>query len=205
MKKKLFLACIIFVPFLTSAQSAIINSWVDPNPDNQNIAIHKVVVAALIYDQGVRRIVEDYVVSLYPGTATQSYLLMGDSLVTDEAGESQKLKSQGFDGIVIMKHTGENDQQQYIPGRAPVSYTTWGGYWGYWGGPHWVNHYNPGTPGHTINNYTWFVQVNVYSLNTNTLIYSANTSTTRPGGTVPLFEDVSNAIHAQLSSVGIIQ
>ena len=29
--------------------------------------------------------------------------LMGDSLVTDEAGESQKLKSQGFDGILLMK------------------------------------------------------------------------------------------------------
>jgi hypothetical protein len=205
MKKKLILAFILFAPFAVSAQSAIINSWSDPNMSNQNLTIHKMVVAALIYNQGVRRIVEDYVVSLYPGMVTQSYALMGDSLVTDEAGESQKLQSQGFDGILIMKQSGDNDQQQYIPGRAPVSYTTWGGYWGYWGGPHWVNHYNPGSPGHMQNNYTWFVQVNLYSLGTNTLIYSANTSTTRPGGTVPLFEDVSNAIRSQLSTDGIIQ
>jgi hypothetical protein len=205
MKKKLILVFVIFIPLLSSAQSAIINSWSDPNSTNQNISVHKVVVAALIYNQGVRRVVEDYVVSLYPGTATQSYLLIGDSLITDEAAQSQKLKNLGFDGIIIMKQTGDNDQQQYIPGRAPVNYTTWGGYWGYWGGPHWVNHYNPGTPGHTQNIYTWFVQVNVYSLNTNTLIYTANTSTTRPGGTVPLFEDVSNAIHAQLSTDGILQ
>ncbi len=205
MKKKLILVFVIFVPLLSSAQSAIINSWSAPNSTNQNISVHKVVIAALIYNQGVRHIVEDYVVSLYPGTATQSYQLIGDSLVTDEVEQSQKLKNLGFDGIIIMKQTGDNDQQQYIPGRAPVSYTTWGGYWGYWGGPHWVNHYNPGTPGHTQNIYTWFVQVNVYSLNTNTLIYSANTSTTRPGGTVPLFEDVSNAIHGQLSTDGILQ
>jgi hypothetical protein len=205
MKKKIILALIVLAPFAASAQSAIINSWSDPNTGNQNLAIHKMVIAALIYNQAVRRTVEDYVVSLYPGVATQSYILMGDSLVTDEAGESQKLKSQGFDGIIIMKQTGDNDQQQYIPGRAPVSYTTWGGYWGYWGGPRWVNHYNPGTPGHTQNTYTWFVQVNVFSLNSNSLVYSANTSTTRPGGTVPLFEDVSNAIHAQLSTSGIIQ
>lgn len=204
MKKKLILTLIILVPFIVSAQSEIINSWNNPNTIDQNLTIHKIVIAALIYDQGVRRIVEDFVVSLYPGIATQSYLLMGDSLVTDEAVESQKLKSQGFDGILIMKHSGSNDQQQYIPGRAPVSYTTWGGYWGYWGGPHWVNHYNPGTPGHVQNTYTWFVQVNVYSLITNTLIYSANTSTTRPGGTVPLFEDVSNAIQSQLRTDGII-
>jgi len=205
MKKNLILALFILGPFAVSAQSAIINSWSDPNTGNQNLTIHKMVVAALIYNQGVRRIVEDYVVSLYPGMATQSYRLIGDSLVTDEAGESQKLKSQGFDGILIMKQTGDNDQQQYIPGRAPVSYTTWGGYWGYWGGPRLVNHYNPGSPGHIQNNYTWFVQVNLYSLTTNTLVYSANTSTTRPGGTVPLFEDVSNAIQSQLSTDGIIQ
>jgi hypothetical protein len=204
MKKKLILALIVLAPFAVSAQSAIINSWSDPNMGSQNLTVHKMVVAALIYNQGVRRIVEDYVVSLYPGMATQSYILMGDSLVTDEAGESQKLKSQGFDGILMMKQTGDNDQQQYIPGRAPVSYTTWGGYWG-WGGPSVVNHYNPGTPGHVQNTYTWFVQVNLYALNTNNLIYTANTSTVRPGGTVPLFEDVNNAIRSQLSTDGIIQ
>jgi hypothetical protein len=79
------------------------------------------------------------------------------------------------------------------------SWRSWGGYWGYWGGPCWVNHYNSRTPGHVQNTYTWFVQVNVFSLNTNNLIYTANTSTTRPGGTVPLFEDVSNTIRGQLS------
>jgi hypothetical protein len=205
MKKQFFLSLVICMPFVGFGQSAILNSWSDPNTSNQNLTVHKMVVAALIYNQAVRRIVEDYVVSLYPGMATQSYQLIGDSLITDEAGESQKLKALGYDGIIIMKQTGDNDQQQYIPGRAPVSYTTWGGYWGYWGGPRWVNHYNPGTPGHVQNQYTWFVQVNIFSLTSNTLIYSANTSTTRPGGTVPLFEDVSNAIHAQLSTEGLIQ
>jgi hypothetical protein len=205
MKKQWILFFIICAPFTGHTQSAILNSWSDPNSGSENLTIHKMVVAALIYNQGVRRIVEDYIVGLYPGIATQSYLLMGDSLVTNEAGESQKLKSMGYDGIIIMKQTGDNDQQQFVPGRAPSSFTTWGGYWGYWGGPHWVNHYDPGTPGHVQNLYTWFVQVNIFSLTSNSLIYSANTSTTRPGGTVPLFEDVSNAVRNQLSSEGLIQ
>lgn len=205
MKKKLFLAWIVCLPLTGLTQSAVLNSWSDPNTNNQNLTIHKIVVAALIYDQGVRRIVEDYVVSLYPGMATQSYQLIGDSLITDEAAESQKLKSLGYDGIIIMKQTGDNDQQQFIPGRPPSSYTSWGGYWGYWGGPHWVNHYNPGSPGHVQNTYTWFVQVNLFSLTSNSLVYTANTSTIRPGGTVPLFEDVSNTIRAQLRTDGLIE
>ncbi len=205
MKKNLFLALITCLPMAGFSQSAILNSWSDPNTGGQHPAIHRMVIAALIYDQGVRREVEDYVAGLYPGMATQSYLLIGDSLITDEAAESQKLKSQGFDGIFIMKQTGSNDQQQYVPGLAPSNYTTWGGYWGYWGGPHWVNHFNPGTPGHVQNTYTWFVQVNIFNLLTNNLVFSANTSTTRPGGRVPLFEDVSNAVRSQLNTEGILQ
>jgi hypothetical protein len=55
MKKKLIVALIALAPFAASAQSAIINSWSDPNTANQNLAIHKVVIAALIYNQAVRR------------------------------------------------------------------------------------------------------------------------------------------------------
>lgn len=205
MKKKLFLMLMICLPFAGFSQSQIINSWSDPNTGNQNLSVHKFVVGALIYNQTVRRIVEDYMASLYPGIATQSYLLMGDSLMTDEAGQSQRLVAAGFDGIILMKQTGDNDNQQYIPGRPPTNFQTWGGYWGYWGGPRIINHYNPGTPGHTQNTYTWFVQVNLFSLRTNTLIWSANTSTVKPGGTVPLFDDVCNAVHAQMSTDGVLQ
>ena len=197
----LFCFCVYFSGF---AQSSILNSWTDPNINNQNLGIHKMVVAALLYDQGVRREVEDYLVNLYPGMATQSYLLLGDSLITNESDESQRLISLGYDGILIMKRSGNDNQEQYIPGRPPTEYTTWGGYWGYWGGPRWVNHYNPGTPGHAVNVYTGLVQVNLYFLKSNTLIFSANTSTTRPGGTLPLFEDVSNAINADLYANGIL-
>src|SRR5664279_3162573 len=138
MKKKIFLALMI-LPFAGLAQTQIVNSWRDPNTTIQNPGYHKIVVAALLNDQGVRRQVEDYMVTLYPGAATQSYLVMGDSLITNENAVSQKLKAGGFDGIVIMKQVDENTTQQYIPGRMPSTYNTWGGYWGYgWGGPRWV-------------------------------------------------------------------
>jgi hypothetical protein len=204
MKKFILLAFIIGSSLAGSAQSIILNSWRDPNTTIQHPGIHKIVVAALIYDQGVRREVEDYMVTLYPGTATQSYLVMGDSLVTNENVQGQQLRQLGFDGIVIMKQVAENTTQQYIPGQMPSYYNTWGGYWGYWGGPRWVAHYNPGTPGHVQNQWTWFVQVNVFSFGTNNLIWSANTRTTNPGGRVPLFEDVCNAVRSQMSEDGFL-
>ena len=116
MKKNLCFLLGLSVYFSAFTQSSIINSWANPNIISQNLAVHKMVVAALLYDQGVRREVEDYLVTLYPGIATQSYLLLGDSLITDESAESQRLKNAGYDGILIMKRSGNDNQQQYIPG-----------------------------------------------------------------------------------------
>lgn len=104
-----------------------------------------------------------------------------------------------------MKQVAENTTQQYIPGQMPSYYNTCGGYWGYWGGPRWVTHYNPGTPGYVQKEWTWFVQVNVFSFINNNLIWSANMHTTNPGGRVPLFEDVCNAVRAQMSADGFLQ
>jgi len=195
MKKKFFFAFIACSFLLAcSSPTQIINTWRDPNV-TINPRLHKIVVAALLHDQNVRRQVEDYMSSLYPGTATQSYLIFGDSLVSDTKGETQRLKDLGFDGIVVMKQVGMDASQYYVPGTMPGYYSTWGGYWGYgWGG---VGYY-PGSPGYVKTERTWRVQVNAYSLLSNKLVFSANTATTDPGGRVPLFEDVCDAVHAEM-------
>ncbi len=181
----------------------IINSWRDPNVTIEHPGLHKIVVAALLYDQGVRRQVEDYMVTLYPGVATQSYLLFGsDSVITNEQAYTQKLEAGGYDGFVIMKQVNMNMTESYVPGRFPSYYTTWGGYWGYgWG----ARYYNPGTPGHVETDRTWIVQVNVYALPKNALIWTANTRTTNPGGRIPLFHDVCEAVRAEMRSQGFLK
>jgi hypothetical protein len=206
MKRIFLLAFVTISLFACSSPTRITSSWRDPNVKIADPAVHKIVVAALLYDQGVRRSVEDYMSSLYPGEATQSYLIFGDSLVLDTKGETQRLKDLGFDGIVIMKQVAENTSQHYIPGMMPSYYTTWGGYWGNgWGGPRWgATYYYPGTPGHVQVNRTWTVQVNAYSLITNKLIWSAETRTTNPGGRMPLFEDVCNSVRAEMKKQGFL-
>jgi hypothetical protein len=207
MKKFLFSMLAVSCLLSCSSPTQITSSWKDPNTTITRPGVHKIVVAALIYDQGVRRQVEDYMASLYPGTAMQSYLILGgDSLIINEQAYSQKLQSEGYDGIVIMKQVTENTSQHYVPGQYPSYYSTWGGYWGNgWGGPRWgTTFYNPGTPGHFQTDRTWIVQVNVYSLLTNRLIWAANTRTTDPGGRVPLFDDVCKAVRSQMKSDGFL-
>lgn len=207
MKKFILPLVVISLLLSCSSPTQITNSWKDPNTTITHPGVHKIVVAALIYDQGVRRQVEDYMASLYPGTAMQSYLILGgDSLINSEQAYSQKLQSEGYDGIVIMKQVTENTSQHYVPGQYPSYYSTWGGYWGNgWGGPGWgASFYNPGTPGYVRTDRTWIVQVNVYSLLTNKLIWAANTRTTDPGGRIPLFDDVCKAVRSQMKSDGFL-
>jgi hypothetical protein len=207
MKKLLFAAIGTFIISATIigcvTPTKVVSSWRDPSVTINNPSAHKIVVAALIYDQGVRRQVEDYMASLYPGVASPSYTVLGgDSLLSNEAAANLTLKKLGYDGIVIMKQVTENTSQRWVPGQFPSYYSTWGGYWGYgWGGPRWgATYYNPGTPGHFRVDRTWTVQVNAYSLEPNRLIYAANTHTTDPGGRVPLFEDVCNAVRKQMKA-----
>ncbi len=206
--KNIVIVFVVLGFFSCTSPTRVLNSWKDPGTSVTNPGVHKIVVAALLYDQGVRRQVEDYMASLYPGVATQSYqILGGDSILTDEHGESQRLRGMGYDGIVIMKQVAQNTTQHYVPGTMPSYYTTWGGYWGYGWGPRYggVTYYNPGSPGYVETNHHWYVQVIVYSLVTNKLVWEANTETTNPGGRIPLFTDVCNAVKRQMKSDGFLK
>jgi hypothetical protein len=207
MKRNLFFSILVLAGFTACSPTQVVSSWRDPATTVKNPQAHKIVVGALIWDQGVRRQVEDYMASLYPGSATQSYLLFGgDSLLTRGEGfYNQRLLNEGYDGIVLMRQVSENTTQHYVPGQPPSFQTTWGGYWGGgWGGNYATTWYNPGTPGYVHRDWTWYVQVNAYSLPQNKLVWSGNTKTTDPGGRVPLFEDVCNAVHKQMKKDGFL-
>ena len=69
MKQSILLMFVVCSLFACTSPSQIVSSWKDPNTSIKTPATHKIVVAALIYDQGVRRQVEDYMASLYPGNS----------------------------------------------------------------------------------------------------------------------------------------
>jgi hypothetical protein len=68
-----------------------------------------------------------------------------------------------------------------------------------------MTYYNPGTPGYMRTNRHWYVQVNVFSLESGKLIWSANTETTNPGGRIPLFKDVCDAAKDKMKKDGFLK
>lgn len=199
MKKFIFYVAISISLVACSSGTQITSSWRDPGVTVNAGQIHKFVVAALIKDQSVRRNVEDNMASYMPGKAVQSYVVFGtDSLKDDADVYNQKLKSEGYDGIVIMRLSDVDKDKRYVPGNYPVYYNTWRGYWSY----SWPSFYSPG---YYTTDKTYYIEVNVYSLLQNKLIWSGTTSTINPGNNDQLYNNVSKVIYNKMKSEGFLQ
>ncbi len=204
-KQILLITLFLSLLFSSAAQTKVINSWRDPQTTINNPGIHTIVVAALINDQLVRKQVEDYMVSLYPGKATQSHKLFGnDSLLhKDESYYNDLLKKKGYDGIVLMQQTGESTQERFVRGQPPTLVNNWGGYWRRGWGRNFIP--RTGSQGHLQEDRNWLVQVTVFSIKANKLIWISTTKTTNPGGRLALFQDVCEAVKREMISEGLIR
>lgn len=175
------------------------NSWRDPDVTVDTSNIHQFVVAALLKNQTVRRQVEDEIAAQFPGKAVQSYKELGEGeLKDDDAMYNQKLKNDGFDGIVMMRLVNVDKSTRYVPGAYPMYYGSWRGYWRY----SWTGFYDPG---YYTTDKTYNVEVTVYSLRRDKLVWTANTSTVNPQGRTELFSEVTRTVVDRMKKEGFLK
>lgn len=200
MKKTILYVALSIYIVACSPSTQITNTWRAPGVSVDTAKLHKFIVAAFIKSQSVRRNVEDNMASYMPGKAKQSYLEFGqDSLTGTDDAYNQKFKSEGYDGIVIMRLLNIDKDQRYVLGDYPTYYHSWRGYWNVgWNG---FNY----SPGYYTTDKTYMVEVNVYSLADNKLLWSGTTSTVNPGNNNQLYNDVSKAVYNKMKSEGFLK
>ncbi len=198
MKTSLFFGLLMTTLFACSPHTTIVNSWRDPEVTVNTDEIHKFVVAALLKNETVRRKVEDDMAALFPGKAVQSYKELGiGDLKENEDFYNSKLKSEGYDGVVVMRLVNIDKNTRYVPGSYPVYYRSWRGFWGY----SYPGYYDPG---YYTTDKIYNVEVNVYSLKRDKLIWTGNTSTIDPPRG-ELFSSVSNAVYKKMKDEGFLK
>jgi len=177
----------------------IVDSWRDPSIVVDTSEVHKFVVAALLKNPSVRREVEDDMAAHFPEKAVQSYKVLGDGdLKDDEEMYNQQLKRDGFDGIVLMRLVDVSKSTRYVPGSTPVYYGSWRRYWGY----SWSGFYDPG---YYTTDKSYDVEVTVFSLKRNKLIWTANTTTINPPNRGELFANVSKVVLQRMEKEGFLR
>ncbi len=175
-------------------------SWLDPSVTPATLKpFKKVLVVAKLKDESSRRIAEDKIVKqIKAPIGIQSY-----SYLTADATEEQlsaKLKSDGFDGVIMMQLKEVEKSTSYTPG------TTYAGGWyggyrgGYFGGYGGVY----GTPGYYSEDKTYLVETSVFSLTDNKLIWAGTTSSLNPTKIDKTIDEVILTIKTELQSKGLM-
>jgi hypothetical protein len=199
MKSALTSICMASLLAACGTTTHIVSSWRDPTVVVDTTKIHQFVVAALLKNQTTRHLVEDDMAARFPGKAVQSYKVLGDAELKDsEEVYNQKLKDDGFDGVVVMQLVAVKKQTYYVPGAYPLYYGSWRRYWGF----SWAGYYDPG---YYTTDKSYDVEVTVYSLNRNKLIWAATTSTVDPPGRQELFASVGKVVLDTMGREGFLQ
>jgi len=199
MIRNVFLGFFLIALAACGPTTQIVDSWRDPDVVVDTARVNKFVVAALLKNQTVRRQVEDEMAAQFPGKAVQSYKELGEvELKEDDAMYNQKLKNDGYDGIVMMRLVDVDKSTRYVPGANPVYYGSWRRYWRY----SWTGFYDPG---YYTTDKAFNVEVTVYSLIRDKLIWAANTTTVNPAGRSELFSDVSKTVVKKMKKEGFLK
>ncbi|MCX6244154.1 MAG: hypothetical protein NTU98_05555 [Bacteroidetes bacterium] len=191
MKMKVFLPLgLIVLMIACSPTTQITKSWTDPSwVPGGVLPFKKVLVVAALKDESSRRLAEDKIVSkVKQVVVVQSYSYL-QSTDTDQNKLEEKLKKDGFDGIILVRLTDVDKSVSYTPG------TSYGGWYGY----------RYSSPGYYSEDKTFLVETNFYSLEQKKLMWSGTTSTLNPTQLDQTLDDIITAIRNEMLQKGLIK
>ena len=186
------LCYVSFIIYSCSPSTKIEKTWTDPSFTPASTSTYKkVLVMGLMRDESTRRIAEDKMVAQFKNiTAVPSYQYLQPSDTVRSVVE-ERLKKDGFDGVVVMRLADVDKSTSYVPG------TTYGGWYGYRG---WY-----GSPGYYQEDKTYYVETNFYSLQSNKLLWSGTTSSLNPSKLDNTIDQIIAALKEQLQKQGFIK
>jgi len=203
MKKNItaFCAAALLLAASCSPSTSITSSWKDADKEIKIEQLHKVLVVALFKSETSRRTAEDKMLEYLDGkgVASYNYLDAGISAKNEDAIRD-KIKRDGFDGAVTMRLVDVDKEQTYTPGNFasyPPYYRNFSGYyyrnWSYFN-----------TPGYYSTTKTYTVEINVYSIKEEKIIWTGITKSVDPGGVDKMTTEIVQVVYKKMLKEGFI-
>ncbi|HSC05899.1 MAG TPA: hypothetical protein VLD59_03645 [Steroidobacteraceae bacterium] len=189
----------VFVTMVALAACAssgrLLQSWKDPSV--KKLDFEKVVAIALVEDGPTRRLAESEMARIIgPDAVPGSQVLPAEELRDIDKVKS-RLKEGGFDGAITMRlvdaETEIRDEQDPLP---TAYYTIWG-YYGF------VSIAERGPAYMTLDSKLQ-IEVNIYSLDSEKLLWSGTTETMQPRLMETLVKDVADLVSKRLKREGLL-
>jgi len=200
--KRLIYSVLVVLSVTGCGTTAVIEkSWRDPDVTVDMAKLNKVMVVALLRNETYRHSAEDEMVALFDGKGVASYnYLNKDVKESQEPALREKLKAEGFDGIITMKLADVSKDVKYVPGTYSTFPPYYGRFWPYYWSS-WNSFYQPGYYETTK---TFTVEVNVYSLTRDKLIWSGVTQSVNPDGVDKLMHATAKEVYKKMKDEGFI-
>jgi hypothetical protein len=189
-QKVLFSLILVGLMTACAPSTVLQKSWVDPSVNKTSVKpFTKILVFVAFKDDASKRIAEDKIVAqIKKAAGVQSYTYLKPT-DTDQAQVVEKLKKDGFDGVIMMRLKTVVKSQTYTPG------TYYGGWYG-------VRY---GSPGYVSVDQDFIVETNIYSLAEGKLLWSGTTSTLNPTKLDQTMDAIISTVKLDLQQKGLIK
>lgn len=201
MKKATFFLSLTLFLFACGTTARIESTWKDPDTKIDFDKLNKVLVVAHFKNETDRRNTEDKMITYLGGKGVVSYpFLTKEVKPEDREMVKQKLKEEGYDGVVIMRLLDVDKEVKYVHGTMATFPPYYRGFFGYY--YYSYNHFYD--PGYYLTTKTYTVEINIYSLKQDKLIYSALTTTANPENVDKLTNAVTKSVYNKIKKEGFI-
>lgn len=200
--------CGLAVCMSCGSSTKVTSSWKANGASASSSAMKKVMVVALLraQDRAIQQSMEKGLVEELSQKGIQAfsaYEQFGPSrLPVDEQQAIKRLRKTGVDGVLTIVLLDKTKEQDYVPGN--VMLRPYGGYynhfWGYYNNAYGRVY----TPGYYETNTNYFFESNLYSLNSDKMLYSAQTESFDPASTEKLAKEYSKSIVNDMAKGGVL-
>jgi hypothetical protein len=172
-----------------------VQSWKEPSV--KKLDFQKVVALAIVEDGPTRRLAESEMVRIIGPDAVAASQVIPEGELRNIDKVKERLKAQGFDGAITMRLADATTEVRGERDALPSAYYT---FWGYYG---FVTVADRGPEYLTIDSKLQ-IEVNIYSLTSEQLLWSGTTETMQPRLLETLVKDVADIVSKRLKRDGLI-
>jgi hypothetical protein len=196
----LLFAAVAFIYIGCVSPTPLEQSWTNPEKTDSTKRFQKILFVALLKDAYTRKVAEDKLADLVKPRGFTSYNYLPDLTANnaDMSLVSDRLKQDGFDGIVIMRLININKDPMKTSGSPPTYYNNWYGYYSTT-----FPLYN--VPGGLSSSDIQNIETNVYSLTENKLVWTGVTTAINISDKNKMIDGVIAMIKQKMKDQGLIK
>jgi hypothetical protein len=176
------------------------HEWTEPAVKKDSTKLfQKILFVALLNDEATRRVAENKLVAEVKGRGVPSYTYLRETdSRSNESMIGDRLKQDGFDGVVVMRLAPVDKSAPYVPGSYPSYYNSWYGYYSST-----FPRFND--PKYTLPGGAFQIEVNVYSLEQNKLLWTGITTAVNIADTNRMIDGIIATVKQIMISQGLLK